>query len=405
MSDYRFILEPYKSMKDKYKCPNCNNKTFTRYIDTQNNDFINSDVGMCSRLIKCSYHLPPKKYFDNNNVTLDNSFYTKPIVRTKPISYIDKSLFYNSLNHTNNFILFLESLFDKSIVKEVTEKYNIGTSNHWQGSTVFWQVDTNQNIRSGKVLLYNKATGKRKKYTNWMHTVLKIEGFNLKQCLFGEHLISQDLNKPIAIVESEKTAIISSIYLPDFIWLASGGLTSLNKEKTKVLKGRKVILFPDLNCFDKWQEKIPQLSQDAKYIVSDLLKNNTTDKEKLQGLDIADYLIKQDWKLYRKQEVKEVLKPEPLPKVEALEAEPLINWDSEIKELEDFFKSIKLPKVPIKLNKSETIENCKEFITNHLATVKANNGKRTFEPYLNRLSEIKTILKKLEPKTIQNNKI
>tara|TARA_B110000902_G_scaffold119191_1_gene139738 strand:- start:140 stop:856 length:717 start_codon:yes stop_codon:yes gene_type:complete len=238
-----------------------------------------------------------------------------------------------------------------------------------------------------------------------MHTVLKIEGFNLKQCLFGEHLISQDLNKPIAIVESEKTAIISSIYLPDFIWLASGGLTSLNKEKTKVLKGRKVILFPDLNCFDKWQEKIPQLSQDAKYIVSDLLKNNTTDKEKLQGLDIADYLIKQDWKLYRKQEVKEVLKPEPLPKVEALEAEPLINWDSEIKELEDFFKSIKLPKVPIKLNKSETIENCKEFITNHLATVKANNGKRTFEPYLNRLSEIKTILKKLEPKTIQNNKI
>ena len=161
MSDYRFILEPYKSMKDKYECPNCNNKTFTRYIDTQNNDFINSDVGMCSRLIKCSYHLPPKKYFDNN-VTLDNSFYTKPIVRTKPISYIDKSLFYKSLNHTNNFILFLESLFDKSIVKEVTEKYNIGTSNHWQGSTIFWQVDTNQNIRSGKVLLYNKATGKRK---------------------------------------------------------------------------------------------------------------------------------------------------------------------------------------------------------------------------------------------------
>ena len=413
MSNYRFILEPYKSMKDKYKCPNCGKKTFTRYIDTQNNDFINSDVGMCSRLIKCSYHLPPKKYFDNNNVTLDNSFYTKPIVRTKPISYIDKSLFYNSLNHTNNFILFLESLFDKSIVKEVTEKYNIGTSNHWQGSTVFWQVDTNQNIRSGKVLLYNKATGKRKKYTNWMHSVFKIEGFNLKQCLFGEHLISQDLNKPIAIVESEKTAIISSIYLPDFIWLASGGLTSLNKEKTKVLKGRKVILFPDLNCFDKWQEKIPQLSQDVKYIVSDLLKDNTTDKEKLQGLDIADYLIKQDWKLYRKQEVKPLPMPEPvfveipkseksealkttlflepkqLPKVEVLNPEPVLNWDTEIQEIENYFKSVKLPKEPIKLNKSETIKNCKEFIKNHLATVKANNGRKTFEPYLNRLKSLK----------------
>lgn len=389
MSDYRFILEPYKSMKDKYKCPNCNNKTFTRYIDTQNNEFINSDVGKCSRLIKCSYHLPPKKYFDNNNVTIDNSFYTKPIVRTKPISYIDKSLFYKSLNHTNNFILFLESLFDKSIVKEVTEKYNIGTSNHWKGSTIFWQVDTNQNIRSGKILLYDKATGKRKKYTNWMHSVLKIEGFNLKQCLFGEHLISQDINKPIAIVESEKTAIISSIYLPDFIWLASGGLTSLNKEKTKVLKGRKVILFPDLKCFDKWQEKIPQLSQDVKYTVSDLLKNNSTDKEKLQGLDIADYLIKHDWKLYRKQEEKEVLKPEPLPKVEVLEAEYVLNWDKKIKELEAYFLSIELPTKPIKLNKCSSVNNCSLLIKNHLATVRANNGNKTFKPYLNRLINLK----------------
>lgn len=85
-------------------------------------------------------------------------------------------------------------------------------------------------------------------------------------------------------------------------------------------------MFPDLNCFDKWQEKIPQLSQDVKYIVSDLLKNNTTDKEKLQGLDIADYLIKQNWQLFRKEEIKEVLKPEPLPKVEVLEAEELKNY-------------------------------------------------------------------------------
>lgn len=74
--------------------------------------------------------------------------------------------------------------------------------------------------------------------------------FELKQCLFGEHLL-RDKAKPIAIVESEKTAIIASVYLPQFIWLAVGSLTNLNAEKCSVLKGRTVTLFPDLNGFEK----------------------------------------------------------------------------------------------------------------------------------------------------------
>jgi len=78
-----------------------------------------------------------------------------------------------------------------------------------------------------------------------------------------------------------------------------------------------------------------------------------------------------------------------LPKVEVLNPEPVLNWDTEIQEIENYFKSVKLPKEPIKLNKSETIKNCKEFIKNHLATVKANNGRKTFEPYLNRLKSLK----------------
>ena len=35
----------------------------------------------------------------------------------------------------------------------------------------------------------------------------------LKQCFFGEHLL-REKTMPVAIVESEKTAIISSVYLP-----------------------------------------------------------------------------------------------------------------------------------------------------------------------------------------------
>jgi hypothetical protein len=67
--------------------------------------------------------------------------------------------------------------------------------------------------------------------------------------LFGEHLLI-DKTKPVAIVESEKTAVIASVYLPQFIWVAVGSLTNLNAEKCNVLKGRTVTLFPDLNGFD-----------------------------------------------------------------------------------------------------------------------------------------------------------
>jgi len=56
-------------------------------------------------------------------------------------------------------------------------------------------------------MLYSPTTGKRVKepfnHITWVHKALKQPDFNLKQCLFGEHLL-QDKTKPVAIVESEK---------------------------------------------------------------------------------------------------------------------------------------------------------------------------------------------------------
>lgn len=81
-----------------------------------------------------------------------------------------------------------------------------------------------------------------------------IQDFNLRQCLFGEQQLTARAS-PVAIVESEKTAITASAYLPDFIWLACGSLTNLTADKCRVLTGRKVVLFPDLKCFDKWRDR------------------------------------------------------------------------------------------------------------------------------------------------------
>lgn len=50
--------------------------------------------------------------------------------------------------------------------------------------------------------------------------------WELPQCLFGEHLLKKYPNKTVALVESEKTAIICSALMPDYIWLATGGKKS-----------------------------------------------------------------------------------------------------------------------------------------------------------------------------------
>ncbi len=152
-------------------------------------------------------------------------------------------------------------------------------------------------------------TGKRIKkpfnHISWVHTVLKLQNFNLKQCFFGEHLLHEK-HKPVAIVESEKTAIIASIYLPNFIWLAVGSLTNLNKEKCNILKGRSVILFPDLNGFEKWSVKAKEFSHIANFIVSDLLERKANNEEKEQGLDLADYLTRYEYKEFVIQSTKQL---------------------------------------------------------------------------------------------------
>ncbi|WP_295674419.1 DUF6371 domain-containing protein, partial [uncultured Mucilaginibacter sp.] len=433
MSEHRYILEPYKGMKTRYRCPGCNHrdKTFSLYLDTQTGEHLNPTVGRCSRESKCGYHYTPKQYFQDNDISFGalqpNTHYIPKVFisQQKPVSFIPVNLFKESLkdHKDNNFVKFLISLFGVGIVNELISKYFIGTSKHWPGSTVFWQIDKQGHVRTGKIMLYSPSTGKRVKkpyrYINWVHAVLKLPEYELKQCLFGEHLL-KDKTKPVAIVESEKTAIIASAYLPGFVWLAAGSLLNFTAEKCLVLAGRNVCLFPDLNGFDKWKIKAGQLSElmpGTSFIISDLLQSKASEADKLNGLDLADYLISYDYKEFidngNKTETSfhNVTKPvSPLSKkVEnserlntAIKKSKLISpethfkpfrkeftqlWD--ITELETYFKAIPLPKQPIKLDYCSIVFNVKSFIDSHLEIVKHNNGNPTFLPYLTRLLELK----------------
>jgi hypothetical protein len=306
MSDFRHILEKYKGPVSRFICPACKhgNKTFAQYIDKETSAYIHSSVGRCNREIKCGYHYTPKQYFEDNKIEFQlYKPISKPTMPAKPLvklaSYIDIAFFQASLKQFqyNNLILFLINRFGIETTKELIKKYCIGTSKYWEGASVFWQIDTTGKIRTGKIMLYNSDTGKRVKepfnHITWVHKATRVDEFNLQQCFFGEHLLI-DKSKPVAIVESEKTAIISSLYFPQFIWLATGSLNNLNETKCYILKGRQVTLFPDLKAFDLWEDKAYELNHIVSFNVSDLLERKASSDEKEQGFDLADYLLMSD---------------------------------------------------------------------------------------------------------------
>lgn len=322
MTQYKYILEPYAGLRSRYYCPQCNGKNeFTRYIDAETGDHLDSKVGICNRAVKCGYHYKPKEYFQDNNINF-NTLTFKNMLRpkideqpTKPVSFIPLVDFKITLRETwsvsqialiNNFIKYLKNLFGPDITGELISKYYLGTSAHWTGANIFWQIDINGSIRTGKIMLYDPVTGKRIKepyeHISWVHKDLKIGDFELGQCLFGEHLL-QDKLLPVALVESEKTAIIASVYLPQFIWLATGGINNFNKDKFEGLRGRTVLLFPDLNGYKKWSDKADELSHIANFKVVDIFERTATTEEIENGLDLADYLVKHDYRDFIQKEV------------------------------------------------------------------------------------------------------
>ncbi len=246
----------------------------------------------------------------------------------KPASlFIPKDIFYKSLTDykNNNFVKFLHTLFEPFVVNMLIDKYYIGTSKYFSGGSVFWQIDRDENIRYGKIMEYNPQNGKRIKdpYDKIMSVnsaiinklrrentplpdwVIKYDAQSPKpQVLFGLHLIQEDLHKPIAIVESEKTAIIASVFIPSFIWMATGtkGIMKYNdkgklnsipetlKEKFKPLTGRKILLVPDLGAIEDWQYLASELSNAMKISVSGLIQSLAKNYSLPDKSDLCDYM-------------------------------------------------------------------------------------------------------------------
>lgn len=210
-------------------------------------------------------------------------------------------------------------------MQRAASRYNLGMTR--AGHVIFWYQDLQGNLREGKVMTYLPDCHRDKRHKpvtiSWL---LKNAGLLPKTerytyCLFGEHLLTADnkRTKPpsfarmelaeqqnnkitaqlVAIVESEKTAIIMSELVPDVTWLATGGMQGLSEANLLMLKPlaapHRIVLFPDTDTdgetYRHWCDIAAKTAQRGLQVaVSDVLETCATPEQKARKIDIADLI-------------------------------------------------------------------------------------------------------------------
>lgn len=215
-------------------------------------------------------------------------------------------------------------------------RYHLGMTR--DGGVIFWQIDRNERLHDGKIMFYHPDCRRNHdRHPSWVSSRLKQQGllsndYQPSRCLFGSHLLASTMEvsaphstdgrkmdevshsaspegRGIAIVESEKTAIICSELFPDFTWLATGGLSSLTLSVLAHIAtapsnsigespSLRLILFPDTDpkgeTYSKWREIAIAAQQELHLpiMVSNLLESNASADQKAHKIDIADYILK-----------------------------------------------------------------------------------------------------------------
>lgn len=350
---FRFSLE---KGSQKFRCPECNQKRFVRYIDTQTNSYLPEQYGRCDRESKCGYHLNPYKdgYNQNSNRMKEIVIVNKvnKVNQFKNNNFQDKGenespvfVPFDVLKETLHPEGYLRNVFIQNLLKNISYPFKVSdvekvialyylgtiTSGYRAGAISFPFInkegnvcaiqvkqfdETNHTIATDKLdkIILNDLQRKQLPIPDWLRKYIDYGDTNgYFNCLFGEHLLKRFPNNPVGLVEAPKTAVYCSLYFgipknpQDIIWLAVYNKSSFSFEKLKVLAGKRIITFPDAskegNTFNEWRKKADEIERALPGTVfhfSELLERHANEKDKYGGKDLADYLIKLDWRNFRK---------------------------------------------------------------------------------------------------------
>lgn len=298
MRNYTYQLQKYSGRNSRHTCPACGRPNcFTLYVDA-NNRPIASDCGRCEHVNSCGYEKTPKMYFDENPQERKENMVIIQPQQKKDVKtdYIPFRLIQMSEGADNSLMKYLENYFRVSEIMRATADYHLGCTK--KGEIIFPQIDKAGMCRTGKVMQYD-AGGHRVKGTfdavDWLHArYMKKQGkstsdYHLKQCLFGEHLLTKRPNDIVCLTEGEKTAVICAMVFPQFVWVSCGGKQGISPEKCKPLAGRDVIVYADADATTDWREKIKKLDYCRSIKLSEWAKNEPQGSKR----DIADLILEQ----------------------------------------------------------------------------------------------------------------
>jgi hypothetical protein len=210
-----------------------------------------------------------------------------------------------------------------NLLEEIISMYLLGTiqSGYLRGALAIPYINEDDQVAFVQVKQFDENNKTIK--TSALHSLLKRELCNqwvdeyekneLKvSCFFGAHLLKKYPKNPIALVEAPKTAIYGSCYFgvpkndKGLLWLAVYNKSSLTEDKFKILKGRIIMVFPDLSAnggtYYEWKNKVELFANKlpkTKVLVNDFLEQYAPNELRQAGGDFADFLCQFTWQEYQ----------------------------------------------------------------------------------------------------------
>lgn len=389
----RYRLATYRECKAHREwnttCPDCGRKgKFSPYIDTVTMRPVDDrQCGRCSRLSNCGYHLPPREmprtedygsresqdYSSqkiNSHANLANhakfaSLHSRIVprqhsamptnaseasvlceiceIRVRQNNQREQERHYEKMRRAceqsqpwgSHLVTWLRTKFPREQVDAALKRYHVGGTP--DGATLWWQIDEQGRVHTGKAMQYNPLTGHRVKEqgfpVNWAHRMRRYgepSDLIVPQCLFGLSLLNTEhtvlttdgtdfsdslhdgsstpqeenpcnprnlWSEKIGVVESEKTAIIMSLIKPDTVWLATGGKANFKESMLAPLIGLEVAVYPDADALHDWYTRAVEMNRTLGthlHIPTGYYNLMDHDEARREGWDLADILLREE---------------------------------------------------------------------------------------------------------------
>lgn len=263
-------------------CPRCNKRTFRPYFDLVSQEKLER-FGRCNREENCGFSAFPWESLKGAG--------ERPFIPPAPKRERVQETFLHGgitvyLDGGSELHEFIAKRFGQEELRRTYERFALGGANlHGKRFAVFWHIDEHHNIHTGKMMHYELREGSgglrckrsaERGSVNWVHTAFSFQDQSgapvrfgqgagevvFTQVLFGLPQLQKRPFDKVAIVEGYKTAIVASIYFPDWVWLAADSKDSLSaydKERLPLLeplRGREVCFIPDFSeeAAKRWEE-------------------------------------------------------------------------------------------------------------------------------------------------------